>query len=150
MEDDTTHDGFHVESPVRPDDGSLLQQPQHKRGCCEERAEEEVPLRHKRSAYRRTRTEFSTPAFEQFQANLFTGHYRCLLKTIRENLTMPDYYIPAEFLAEDAQARNSYEEEHASERWFQQLQAEDFGTQDDLPIVSEERAKELERSHECG
>ncbi|GKC79131.1 hypothetical protein Tco_1129905, partial [Tanacetum coccineum] len=32
----------------------------------EERAEEEVPLRRKRSAYRRTRTEFSTPAFEQY------------------------------------------------------------------------------------
>ncbi|GJW09758.1 putative ribonuclease H-like domain-containing protein [Tanacetum coccineum] len=31
----------------------------------EERAEEEVPLRRKRSAYRRTRTEFSTPPFEQ-------------------------------------------------------------------------------------
>ncbi|GKB48847.1 hypothetical protein Tco_0899600, partial [Tanacetum coccineum] len=39
----------------------------------EEREEEEVPLRRKRSAYRRARTEFSTPAFEQFQANLSAG-----------------------------------------------------------------------------
>ncbi|GJT59707.1 hypothetical protein Tco_1003240 [Tanacetum coccineum] len=35
----------------------------------EEREEEEVPLRCKRSAYRRDRTAFSTPAFEQFQAH---------------------------------------------------------------------------------
>ncbi|GJY24589.1 hypothetical protein Tco_0398247 [Tanacetum coccineum] len=39
----------------------------------EEREEEEVPLRRKRSAYRRARTEFSTPAFEQFQAHLSAG-----------------------------------------------------------------------------
>ncbi|GJS92387.1 hypothetical protein Tco_0799355 [Tanacetum coccineum] len=37
------------------------------------REEEEVPLRRKRSAYRRARTEFSTPAFEQFQANHSAG-----------------------------------------------------------------------------
>ncbi|GJU64252.1 putative ribonuclease H-like domain-containing protein [Tanacetum coccineum] len=39
----------------------------------EEREEEEVPLRRKRSAYRRARTEFSTPAFEQFHINLSAG-----------------------------------------------------------------------------
>ncbi|GKB95084.1 hypothetical protein Tco_0981221 [Tanacetum coccineum] len=39
----------------------------------EEREEEEVPLRRKRSAYRRARTEFSTPAFEQFQAHFSAG-----------------------------------------------------------------------------
>ncbi|GKG50767.1 hypothetical protein Tco_0538891, partial [Tanacetum coccineum] len=39
----------------------------------EAREEEEVPLRRKRSAYRRARTEFSTPIFEQFHANLSAG-----------------------------------------------------------------------------
>ncbi|GKA09025.1 hypothetical protein Tco_0688356 [Tanacetum coccineum] len=37
----------------------------------EEREEAEVPLRRKRSAYRRARTEFATPAFEQFQSKSF-------------------------------------------------------------------------------
>ncbi|GKG25230.1 hypothetical protein Tco_0395858, partial [Tanacetum coccineum] len=32
---------------------------------------EEVPLRRKRSAYRRARTAFSTPAFEQLHADLY-------------------------------------------------------------------------------
>ncbi|GJY50785.1 hypothetical protein Tco_0441632 [Tanacetum coccineum] len=42
----------------------------------EEREEEEVPLRRKRSAYRRARTAFSTPAFEQFQAHLSASSLR--------------------------------------------------------------------------
>ncbi|GKD25919.1 hypothetical protein Tco_1232133, partial [Tanacetum coccineum] len=56
---------------------------------------------------------------------------------------MPDLDIPAEFLAEDAQARKCFEEEQASERLVQRLQAEDLA-QEDLPHVSEERAKELD------
>ncbi|GKB33756.1 STRUBBELIG-receptor family 7-like protein isoform X1 [Tanacetum coccineum] len=56
---------------------------------------------------------------------------------------MPDLEIPAEFLTEDAQARKRFEEEQASERLVQQLQAEDL-VQADLPNVSEERAKELD------
>ncbi|GJT81950.1 hypothetical protein Tco_1056292 [Tanacetum coccineum] len=36
----------------------------------EEREEEEVPLRRKRSVYRRARTEFHTLAFAQFQTPL--------------------------------------------------------------------------------
>ncbi|GKG63356.1 hypothetical protein Tco_0640851, partial [Tanacetum coccineum] len=36
----------------------------------EEREEEEVPFRRKRSVYRRAQTEFNTPAFEQFQIPL--------------------------------------------------------------------------------
>ncbi|GJW58828.1 hypothetical protein Tco_0105559 [Tanacetum coccineum] len=69
----------------------------------EEREEDEVPLRRKRSAYRRARTEFTTPAFEQ----------------------------------------KLFEEEQASERLVQRLRAEDLA-QEDLPNVSEERAKELD------
>ncbi|GKG48290.1 hypothetical protein Tco_0510175, partial [Tanacetum coccineum] len=38
----------------------------------EEREEEEVPLRRKRSVYRRARTEFNTSAFAQFHAPLST------------------------------------------------------------------------------
>ncbi|GJZ15485.1 hypothetical protein Tco_0551162 [Tanacetum coccineum] len=56
---------------------------------------------------------------------------------------MPDLEIPAEFLAEDAQARQRLEEEQASERLVQQLQTEAL-VQADLPPVSEERAKELD------
>ncbi|GJV96800.1 hypothetical protein Tco_1548377 [Tanacetum coccineum] len=106
----------------------------------EEREEEEVPLRRKRSAYRRARTEFSTPAFEQFQANLSAGPS---VAADKGKLPMPDLDIPAEFLAEDAQARKRFEEEQASERLVQRLRAEDLA-QEDLPHVSEERAKELD------
>ncbi|GKA38713.1 hypothetical protein Tco_0731264 [Tanacetum coccineum] len=56
---------------------------------------------------------------------------------------MPDLDIPAEFLAEDAQARQRLEEEQASARLVQQLQAEDLA-QADVPLVSEQRAKELD------
>ncbi|GJR98166.1 hypothetical protein Tco_0270340 [Tanacetum coccineum] len=106
----------------------------------EEREEEEVPLRRKRSAYRRTRTEFSTPAFEQFQANLSAGPS---VAADKGKSPMPDLDIPAEFLAEDAQARKRLEEEQASERLVQRLRAEDLA-QEVLPNVSEERAKELD------
>ncbi|GJW75809.1 hypothetical protein Tco_0135179 [Tanacetum coccineum] len=105
----------------------------------EEREEEEVPLRRKRSAYRRARTEFSTPAFEQFQANLSAGPS---VAADKGKAPMPDLDIPAEFLAEDAQARKRFEEEQASERLVQQLQAEALA-QEDLQIVSEQRAKEF-------
>ncbi|GKA62684.1 hypothetical protein Tco_0762203 [Tanacetum coccineum] len=59
---------------------------------------------------------------------------------------MPDLDIPAEFLAEDAQARQRLEEEQASERLVQRLRAEDLA-QEDLQNVSEERAKELDDPH---
>ncbi|GKD39129.1 hypothetical protein Tco_1259336 [Tanacetum coccineum] len=106
----------------------------------EERDEEEVPLRRKRSAYRRARTEFSTPAFEQFQAHVSVGPS---VAADKGKAPMPDLDIPAEFLAEDAQARKRFEEEHASERLVQQLQAEALA-QEDLHIVSDQRAKELD------
>ncbi|GJV72068.1 hypothetical protein Tco_1492063 [Tanacetum coccineum] len=118
----------------------------------EEREEEEVPLRRKRSAYRRARTEFSTPAFEQFQANLSAGGlpHTAVSESAGPSVAadkgkapMPDLDIPAEFLAEDAQARKRFEEEQASERLVQQLQAADLA-QEDLQIVSEQRAKELD------
>ncbi|GKD55628.1 hypothetical protein Tco_1289015, partial [Tanacetum coccineum] len=118
----------------------------------EEREEEEVPLRRKRSAYRRARTEFSTPAFEQFQANLSAGGlpHTAVSESAGPSVAadkgkapMPDLDIPAEFLAEDAQARKRFEEEQASERLVQRLQAEDLA-QEVLPNVSEQRAKELD------
>ncbi|GKD57989.1 hypothetical protein Tco_1295498 [Tanacetum coccineum] len=56
---------------------------------------------------------------------------------------MPELDIPAEFLAEDAQARQRFEEEQASERLVQRLRAEDLA-QEYMPNVSEERAKELD------
>ncbi|GKB33957.1 hypothetical protein Tco_0873358 [Tanacetum coccineum] len=164
MEDDTTHGGFHVESPVRPDDAptptadaagrakdpSLLTDLSAKLDRCmgririsseklswevagkfggvgstsvpsedvEEREEEEVPLR----------------------PNLSAGPS---VAADKGKAPMPDLDIPAEFLAEDAQARKRFEEEQASERLVQQLQAEALA-QEDLQIVSEQRAKELD------
>ncbi|GJV07788.1 putative ribonuclease H-like domain-containing protein [Tanacetum coccineum] len=85
-------------------------------------------------------TKFSTPAFEQFQANLSAGPS---VPADKGKAPMPDLDIPAEFLAEDAQARKRFEEEQASERLVQRLQAEDLA-QEVLPNVSEERAKELD------
>ncbi|GJR07085.1 hypothetical protein Tco_0530069 [Tanacetum coccineum] len=84
--------------------------------CCssenvEEREEEEVPLRRKRSAYRRARTAFSTPAFEQFQAHLSAGPS---VAADKGKAPVPDLDIPAEFLAEDAQAVNASNEEQSS------------------------------------
>ncbi|GJS26884.1 hypothetical protein Tco_0487504, partial [Tanacetum coccineum] len=52
---------------------AALGQPAVPSDDVEEREEEEVPLRRKRSAYRRARTEFTTPAFEQFRANISAG-----------------------------------------------------------------------------
>ncbi|GJV53231.1 hypothetical protein Tco_1448972 [Tanacetum coccineum] len=106
----------------------------------EEREEEEVPLRRKRSAYRRARTAFSTPAFEPFQAHLSAGPS---VTADKGKAPMPDLDIPAEFIAEDAQARKRFEAEQASERLVQQLQAEALA-QEYMPNVSEERAKELD------
>ncbi|GJW52782.1 hypothetical protein Tco_0096867 [Tanacetum coccineum] len=118
----------------------------------EAREEEEVPLRRKRSIHRRARTEFNTSAFAQFHA----PHSSDVLPhaDISESAgpsvgadkgkaPMPDLEIPAEFLAEDAQARQRLEEEQASARLVQQLQAEDLA-QADVPPVSEQRAKELD------
>ncbi|GJS70036.1 hypothetical protein Tco_0702877 [Tanacetum coccineum] len=118
----------------------------------EEREEEEVPLRHKRSAYRRARTANTTPSFGQFHANLSAGVLPHTAVTEpagpsvaadKGKAPMPDLDIPAEFLAEDAQARKSLEEEQASERLVQRLRAEDLA-QEALPNVSEERTKELD------
>ncbi|GJW15610.1 hypothetical protein Tco_0019743 [Tanacetum coccineum] len=118
----------------------------------EEREEEEVPLRRKRSVHRRARTEFYTPAFAQFHAPRSTDVLPQAdisesagpsVGADKGKAPMPDLEIPAEFLAEDAQARQRLEEEQASARLVQQLQAEDLA-QADVPIVSEQRAKELD------
>ncbi|GKC41760.1 hypothetical protein Tco_1059482 [Tanacetum coccineum] len=118
----------------------------------EEREEEEVPLRRKRSVYRRARTEFHTPAFAQFHAPRSTDVLPQAdisesagpsVGADKGKAPMPDLEIPAEFLAEDAQARQRLEEEQASARLVQQLQAEDLA-QADVPLVSEQRAKELD------
>ncbi|GJT22331.1 hypothetical protein Tco_0892268 [Tanacetum coccineum] len=118
----------------------------------EEREEEEVHLRRKRSVYRRARTEFNTSAFAQFHAPLSTDVLPQAdisesagpsVGADKGKAPMPDLEIPAEFLAEDAQARQRLEEEQASARLVQQLQAEDLA-QADVPIVSEQRAKELD------
>ncbi|GKE86905.1 hypothetical protein Tco_1560647, partial [Tanacetum coccineum] len=94
---------------------------------------------------------FSTLAFEQFQANLSAGvlPHTAVPEPAGPSVAdkgkapMPDLDIPAEFLEEDAQARKRFEEEQASEMLVQRLRAEDLA-QEDLPHVSEERAKELD------
>ncbi|GJY58473.1 hypothetical protein Tco_0458365 [Tanacetum coccineum] len=86
---------------------------------------------------------------EEFQANLSAGVLPVpepagpSVTADKGKAPMPDLDIPAEFLAEDAQARKCFEEEQASERLVQRLRAEDLA-QEDLPHVSEERAKELD------
>ncbi|GJR07231.1 hypothetical protein Tco_0530215 [Tanacetum coccineum] len=118
----------------------------------EEREEEEVPLRRKRSVYRRARTEFHTLAFAQFQTPLSADVLSPAavsesadpsVVADKGKAQMPDLDIPAEFVAEDAQARQCFEEEQASQRLVQRLQAEDLA-QEYMPNVSEERAKELD------
>ncbi|GKD69536.1 hypothetical protein Tco_1323626, partial [Tanacetum coccineum] len=69
----------------------------------EEREEEEVPLRRKRSAFHRARIAVAEPAGPSVAAD-------------KGKAPLPELDIPAEFLAEDAQARKRFEEEHASER----------------------------------
>ncbi|GJZ00098.1 hypothetical protein Tco_0517527, partial [Tanacetum coccineum] len=112
---------------------------------------EEVPLRRKRSAYRRARTEFTTPAFEQFRANIsadvlpqaaVSESAGPSVAADKGKAPMPELDIPAEFLAKDAQSRKCFEEEQASERLVQRLRAEDLA-KEDLPNVSAEPAKEL-------
>ncbi|GKG59627.1 hypothetical protein Tco_0607255, partial [Tanacetum coccineum] len=66
----------------------------------EAREEEEVPLRLKRSIHRRARTEITASAGPSVGAD-------------KGKAPMPDLEIPAEFLAEDAQARQCLEEEQA-------------------------------------
>ncbi|GJU59188.1 hypothetical protein Tco_1236954 [Tanacetum coccineum] len=91
----------------------------------EEREEEEVPLRRKRSVHRRARTEFNTSAFAQFPATLSADVLSQAAVSAsagpsgvadKGKAPMPDLDIPAEFLAEDAQARQRLEEEQASAR----------------------------------
>ncbi|GJW41264.1 hypothetical protein Tco_0067109 [Tanacetum coccineum] len=118
----------------------------------EEREEEEVPLRRKRSVHRRARTAFNTSAFAQFHAPLSADVLSQAAASAsagpsgvaeKGKAPMPDLDIPAEFVAEDAQARKRFEEEQASERLVQRLRAEDLA-QEYMPNVSEERAKELD------
>ncbi|GJZ86142.1 hypothetical protein Tco_0657752 [Tanacetum coccineum] len=78
----------------------------------EEREAEEVPLRRKRSAHRRVRTEFSTPAFAHFQA--VSDPAGPSVTADKGKAHMSDLDIPAEFIAEDAQARQRLAEEQAS------------------------------------
>ncbi|GJX81220.1 putative ribonuclease H-like domain-containing protein [Tanacetum coccineum] len=82
------------------------------------RARKEVPLRRKRSVHRRARTEFYTQAFAQFHAPRSTDvlpHADISesagpsVGTDKGKAPMPDLEIPAEFLAEDAQARQRLE-----------------------------------------
>ncbi|GJV98451.1 xylulose kinase-1 [Tanacetum coccineum] len=86
----------------------------------EEREEEEVPLRRKRSVHRRTRTELNTSAFAQFHAPRSTDvlPHADISESAgppvgadKGKAPMPDLEIPAEFLAEDAQASTALEEE---------------------------------------
>ncbi|GJW39203.1 hypothetical protein Tco_0065048 [Tanacetum coccineum] len=118
----------------------------------EEREEEEVPLRRKRSVHRRARTEFNTSAFARFPVTLsadvlpqaaISEPAGPSVGVDKGNAPMPDLDIPTEFLEEDAQARKRLEEEQASVRLVHQLRAEDLA-KEDLPNVSAARAKELD------
>ncbi|GJR86453.1 hypothetical protein Tco_0210464 [Tanacetum coccineum] len=88
----------------------------------EEREEEAVPLRRKRSVYRRARTEFNTSAFAQFHAplsadvlpqatilNLLVQSVRALV--IDKGKAPCCYGYPCEFLAEECTGRETLEKE---------------------------------------
>ncbi|GJT14483.1 ribonuclease H-like domain-containing protein [Tanacetum coccineum] len=94
------------------------------------------------------RTEFYTQAFAQFHAPRSTDvlpHADISesagpsVGTNKGKAPMPDLEIPAEFLAEDAQARQRLEEEQASARLVQQLQAEDLPQADVLLFLNNSR-----------
>ncbi|GJX84235.1 hypothetical protein Tco_0335009 [Tanacetum coccineum] len=79
----------------------------------------------RRSVHRRARTEFNTSAFAQFPATLSADVLSQAAVSAsagpsgvadKGKAPMPDLDIPAEFVAEDAQARKRFEEEQASER----------------------------------
>ncbi|GJV37858.1 hypothetical protein Tco_1410335 [Tanacetum coccineum] len=170
MEDDTTHDGFHMESPVRPDDAPtptanavgraedlvLLTSLSEKLDRCMGRIDSlETELgttkkimggailtlvsRVKKlektvKQLRPTSVRCGRNAKkEEIQANLSAGGlpHTAVSESAGPSVAadkgkapMPDLDIPAEFLAEDAQASQRFEDEQASERLVQQLQAE--------------------------
>ncbi|GJU87935.1 hypothetical protein Tco_1300358 [Tanacetum coccineum] len=116
------------------------------------RKEEEVPLRRKRSFIDRARQSFNTLTFAQFHTPLSADvlPHAAISESAgpstaadKGKAPMLELDIPAEFLVEYAQARQRLEEEQASERLVQRLRAEDLA-KEDLPNVSEERAKELD------
>nr|GFC24585.1 hypothetical protein [Tanacetum cinerariifolium] len=100
----------------------------------EEQEEMEVPLTRKRSTYRRARTQFHTTAFARFRPTTSIGVPSPTVfpepaalyvspdtagpsvPADKGKAPMPDLDIPAEFLAEDAQARKRLEEEQDSKR----------------------------------
>nr|GFB98656.1 hypothetical protein [Tanacetum cinerariifolium] len=132
MEDDTIHDGFHVESPVQSNDA-----PKPTVDAAG-RAEDLYLLTILSDKLdRRARTQFHTPVFVRFRSTISTGvpSPTVVLELAASYVTsdtagpsvladkgkahMPDLDIPAEFLTEDAQAKKRLEEEQDSERLVQ-------------------------------
>ncbi|GJR55718.1 hypothetical protein Tco_1406239 [Tanacetum coccineum] len=93
----------------------------------EEREEEEVPLRRKRSVYRRARTEFNTLAFEQFQTPLSAD--------VLSQAAVSESAGPS--VAAD-KGKAPMPEMLPCLIWRSML------TKADVPIVSEQRTKELD------
>ncbi|GJY83310.1 hypothetical protein Tco_0496686 [Tanacetum coccineum] len=100
--------------------------------AMEEREEEEVPLRRKRSVYRRARIEFHTPAFEQFHTPLSA-----------DVLSQAAVSESAERCSKSSGKFSRRDRLVNESLLFQRLRAEDLA-KEDLPNVSEERAKELD------
>ncbi|GKB06802.1 putative ribonuclease H-like domain-containing protein [Tanacetum coccineum] len=147
MEDDTILGGFHEESPAGPDDaptptvrvwGVYIQLENRD---CFGHDQATVPSEDiEKKETRRGEVPLGVLPQAEILLNL-----RCPSVGADNGKKLPCLIlrIPAEFLAEDAQARQRLEEEQASARLVQQLQAEDLA-QADVPIVSEQRATELD------
>ncbi|GKA67374.1 hypothetical protein Tco_0767182 [Tanacetum coccineum] len=157
IEDDTNLGGFHEESHVGPDDAptptakleQTVKQLRTARLVGDAPATEgdvdiqdEVDLEGL-SRMASEALEFHTPAFEQFHTPLSADVLSQAavsesagpsVVAYKGKAPMPELNIPAEFLAEDAQARQRLEEEQASERLVQRLRAEDLA-KEDLPNV---------------
>ncbi|GJW36153.1 hypothetical protein Tco_0059073 [Tanacetum coccineum] len=165
MEDDTTHGGFPVESPIRPNDAPtptadaagraedpvLLTSFSEKLDRCMGRIdslETELGTTKKimggcyfdtndvdLDGLSRMASAALGPDQPPFPSRMWKATEEeevplrrksdCLVAVPgTEKAPMPDLDIPAEFLAEDAQAMKRFEEEQASERLVQRLQAE--------------------------
>ncbi|GJS44449.1 hypothetical protein Tco_0569492 [Tanacetum coccineum] len=162
MGDDTTHGGFHEDSPVRPDDAPtptadaagraedpvLLTRLSEKLDRCMGRIDS---LETELGTTKKIMGDAILTLVSRDDVDLDGLHYGNCSLVRPDQTAVPSadveppmlIWYPAEFLAEDAQARKRFEEEQASKRLVQQLQAEALA-QEDLQIVSDQRAKELD------
>ncbi|GJR50460.1 putative ribonuclease H-like domain-containing protein [Tanacetum coccineum] len=178
MEDDTTHGGFHEESPGRPDDAptptvdaagraeDLLYSLVYLQNLTVKKLEKTVKkMRDTRLVVDASTEEGDVDIQDDIDLDGLSRMASAALGQpavpsddveereeeevpLRRKAPLPELDIPAEFVTEDAQTRKQFEEDQASERLVQRLRAEDLA-QEDLPNVSECAAKGIGRSYDA-